>query len=219
MKDTATSPMASAWSHHAGVCCDDPHAASASSSSPKRGSISGHSTPAIITPTSSVPTVGCEECHSHQPCPEGEFCHKDMHCDSPSCEGAEVECCEDPACDQVVDTCQDCDHPLAKAGESQEEADKALTEWMCSKEGCEAIEQYVSQRMSALITLESQIVLKSSLKCVRSKIALCQWCIPKLPLSLNCLSHLPRPPISTSPHTPIHTIYTRRCCPPHSAPP
>jgi len=64
------------------------------------------------------------------------FCCGDEWCDG----GEVVECCADPGCDKTGEVAGE----NGGIGELGSKEERELHEWACSKEGCKAIQQYVS---------------------------------------------------------------------------
>lgn len=72
-------------------------------------------------------------------------------CDEPQCPDTEVECCTDPGCQEGAicedEGCHFPHNPNAQPGDPDSaESMRELERWACSKEGCHAIQQYVSLR-------------------------------------------------------------------------
>jgi len=122
------------WAHDF-ICCDSEHQASTSSS---RAS----------TPLNRFPS------RHHQSHPSISTTHsfnaEPACCDENQCSSADVvECCNDPGCSQGA-VCEDegCHdpHPSQHIGgfDNSAQSMRELEEWACSKEGCHAIQQYVS---------------------------------------------------------------------------
>lgn len=121
------------WAHNF-ICCDSEHQASSSTS---RGS----------TPLNRFPT-------RHQSHPSISTNHSfntaTACCDETQCSAGDVvECCDDPGCSQGA-VCEDegCHEPHTSQSlggfDNSAQSMKELEEWACSKEGCHAIQQYVS---------------------------------------------------------------------------
>ena len=121
------------WAHNF-ICCDSEHQASTSTS---RGSTplnrfpSRHQSHPSISTTQSFNT--------------GTAC-----CDETQCSAGDVvECCDDPGCSEGA-VCEDegCHDPHTSQHlggfDHSAQSMKELEEWACSKEGCHAIQQYVS---------------------------------------------------------------------------
>lgn len=129
------------WAHNY-ICCDVDHNASSSrpSTPVTRFSATHRSHPSTSTINSfDGPTAAC--------------------CDEAHCSDAgAVECCTDPACQEGA-TCEDegCrfpHNPIALPGDPDSaESMRELERWACSKEGCHAIQQYVSSCSSPMTPL------------------------------------------------------------------
>lgn len=127
------------WAHNV-ICCDTDHNASTSRpSTPITRFTSKHrshpSTSSSINsfevPVSAQPSTSC--------------------CDETHCTDADgLECCTDPACQQTEEICEEegCRFPhnpnAAPGDPDSAESMRELERWACSKEGCHAIQQYVS---------------------------------------------------------------------------
>jgi hypothetical protein len=118
---TALTRQPSPIPSHAQICCDDLHSITASTSTSASASASS---------TTSIPSTPTLRPSSGQLSAVKTSCCK--------IEGDE-ECCVDMGCGD-----------LGAAGNDGEGriSDSALEEWACSKEGCKAIQQYVSPAAS-----------------------------------------------------------------------
>jgi len=121
------------WAHNF-ICCDSEHQASTSTS--------GGSTPLNRFPTRHQSHPSISTTHSFS---TGTACCDETICSS----GDVVECCNDPGCSQGA-VCEDegCHDPHLSQHlggfDHSAQSMKELEEWACSKEGCHAIQQYVS---------------------------------------------------------------------------
>lgn len=121
------------WAHNF-ICCDSEHQASTSTS--------GGSTPLNRFPTRHQSHPSISTTHSFT---TGTACCDETICSS----GDVVECCNDPGCSQGA-VCEDegCHEPHTSQHlggfDHSAQSMKELEEWACSKEGCHAIQQYVS---------------------------------------------------------------------------
>jgi hypothetical protein len=121
------------WAHNF-ICCDTEHQASTSAS---RGSTPLNRFPSRHPSHPSVSTT--------HPFNAGTAC-----CDETQCSAGDVvECCDDPGCSEGA-VCEDegCHDPHTSQHlggfDHSAQSMKELEEWACSKEGCHAIQQYVS---------------------------------------------------------------------------
>jgi hypothetical protein len=126
------------WAHHF-ICCDSEHQASTSTSrasTPLNRFPSRHQSHPSISTTHSFNT--------------GTAC-----CDETQCSAGDVvECCNDPGCSEGAvcedEGCHDIHAPhapqLLGGFDNSAQSIRELEEWACSKEGCHAIQQYVSSR-------------------------------------------------------------------------
>lgn len=124
----------SPWAHQF-VCCDMDHAASSSTNVSVSNSPMGY--PSMSQMSSLNPTAMTSSASTPITTDPME-----MYTCNDSC-APQVECCVDPSCDPAVAAhshskeCHDC-------GMDELEA------WACTKEGCQAIQNYVSQAHSRL---------------------------------------------------------------------
>lgn len=154
------------------ICCDTPHSASTSSH--------GIKSPITFTNQQAISNVTSPTTAPHIPkvgCIDGEEC-----CTEPNC--GPVECCTDTTCPE--ERCDESHGPtpnldgmgqnlhVAGLSASEEEGD-ALMEWACSKEGCDAIQQYVRLRniLYRVVTIcIAQKLMIISLNAVLNQIAI-----------------------------------------------
>jgi hypothetical protein len=121
------------WAHNF-ICCDTEHQASTSRGSTPMTRFSSRQ-PSLSRPSTST-------AHSFE---NNAACCDETHCPS----GDVVECCEDPSCSQGA-VCEDegCHDSHTTEdfvdGTVSAESMRELEKWACSKEGCHAIQQYVS---------------------------------------------------------------------------
>jgi hypothetical protein len=124
------------WAHDV-ICCDTDHNASTSRPSTPITRFASHhrSQPSTSTINSFDAPVSAQT----------STCCDETHC--ADVDG--LECCTDPACQQGAicedDTCRFPHNPDAAPGDPDSaESMRELERWACSKEGCHAIQQYVS---------------------------------------------------------------------------
>ena len=128
------------WAHNV-ICCDTDHNASASRpSTPVTRFASSHHRSNLSTSTINsfdVPVTA-----------RSSTCCDDTHCTDPD----GLECCTDPACQEGAiceeEGCRFPHNPDAAPGDPDSaESMRELERWACSKEGCHAIQQYVSSSL------------------------------------------------------------------------
>jgi hypothetical protein len=155
------------WAHDF-ICCDSPHHASTShttggfsvgSARPGSAASTPATTPFVPTPTSTPnlmyhpqPHQAHSQAHPHSshahrphshvgPAPAPSLGGTTDPCD-PTCD-LDAFCCTDAFCD-VSCPSEECGDQCCADPSCPTDGDDALVKWACSKEGCHAIQQYVS---------------------------------------------------------------------------
>ncbi|ORY29776.1 hypothetical protein BCR39DRAFT_530976 [Naematelia encephala] len=186
---------------HGWICCDAEHAASTSLP---------HSSTVPLPRQGSISTSGgsCENCpHSHlTSCPMEAFCCQDEDC--PDIQGDQaVECCTDPACVDVDVSGQvkmSADVDVSGHGGMTDMAE--LEKWAASKEGSEAIQQYLECCTQTNCSLPCHQPANVDLNCAHSGLPGHHQHLLQQPQQYAVHSTPPLPPSTWSTPTTVSTI-------------